>query len=582
MDFSYLLELAKSNDKSNKKEAAVSRFSTKVSKPKKVERPSPKLSAIQAVLNKKEEDKLKENEDARRKKENLLALRAQDKKSNKRVKAMINRNKGASKAVLDDAKDITTAKGEEQCDEDDYGYESAMSQHIFSKLANQYANMPEDDKLKFVKSSSKSSIDDIKNRVINTLKKEEEDELGPRKRKRKRKYSASDDFINDGDEYDILPSTSEEKSPPSSSQRTVNINLTNYKSDKYNNFKYDNDKEKEKENSIKEKHKKHKEKNKSKVAPPPMSFEELLRVAKKKQTEPLPEVKEEKKEKEKKKDVGRPLTAKEKEELEDERRRKLKRMGKLPPEKKEVDKPKDKEQKSDSYDSEKIRKDGEKNNKKHENNSKLQQALQKPKAEPKIIDRSKYFAVPGGQKAHDPPQVKESKPMQSFKPPVAKTQNVTSQDYTSKNMKPQKSADFPLKDMKKSKPQKPPSKDKVREFPPPDVRRRPQYNPPPKRRIESDSEEEYDSEMDDFIDDGEEEMDFSSEIRRMFGYDKRKYQDVDDDDCNDMEASYSQMEKEEKISAKIGLKEDLEDMRREEEEKKLKMMRLKQMKKAKR
>lgn len=58
--------------------------------------------------------------------------------------------------------DITTAKGEEQCDEDDYGYESAMSQHIFSKLANQYANMPEDDKLKFVKSSSKSSINDIK------------------------------------------------------------------------------------------------------------------------------------------------------------------------------------------------------------------------------------------------------------------------------------------------------------------------------------------------------------------------------------------------------------------------------------
>lgn len=36
--------------------------------------------------------------------QNLLALRAQDKKSNKRVKAMINMSKGASKAVLEDAK----------------------------------------------------------------------------------------------------------------------------------------------------------------------------------------------------------------------------------------------------------------------------------------------------------------------------------------------------------------------------------------------------------------------------------------------------------------------------------------------
>lgn len=36
--------------------------------------------------------------------QNLLALRAQDRKANKRVNAMINRTKGACKAVLDDAK----------------------------------------------------------------------------------------------------------------------------------------------------------------------------------------------------------------------------------------------------------------------------------------------------------------------------------------------------------------------------------------------------------------------------------------------------------------------------------------------
>lgn len=42
-----------------------------------------------------------------------------------------------------------------------------MSQQIFSKLADRYANMPEDDKLKFVK-RSKGSIDDIK--VMSLLK----------------------------------------------------------------------------------------------------------------------------------------------------------------------------------------------------------------------------------------------------------------------------------------------------------------------------------------------------------------------------------------------------------------------------
>ena len=37
-----------------------------------------------------------------------------------------------------------------------------------------------------------------------------------------------------------------------------------------------------------------------------------------------------------------------------------------------------------------------------------------------------------------------------------------------------------------------------------------------------DSDSEYDSEMDDFIDDGEATEDVSSAIRDIFGYDKRK------------------------------------------------------------
>ena len=61
-------------------------------------------------------------------------------------------------------------------------------------------------------------------------------------------------------------------------------------------------------------------------------------------------------------------------------------------------------------------------------------------------------------------------------------------------------------------------------------------------RIESDyddEEDEYDSEMDDFIDDGD-QMDVSAQIRKIMGYDRRKFVD-EDDDCDDMEAGFSEV-----------------------------------------
>merc|ERR1712076_194431 len=86
-----------------------------------------------------------------------------------------------------------------------------------------------------------------------------------------------------------------------------------------------------------------------------------------------------------------------------------------------------------------------------------------------------------------------------------------------------------------------------------------------KRRIESDSEDEYDSEMDDFLDDSEAKVDISKEIRSIFGYDKRKYRDESDEDDRNMENNrFSSIMMEEARSARIGRQEDLEDMRREE------------------
>jgi protein SPT2 len=85
-----------------------------------------------------------------------------------------------------------------------------------------------------------------------------------------------------------------------------------------------------------------------------------------------------------------------------------------------------------------------------------------------------------------------------------------------------------------------------------------------------DDDEEYDSEMDDFIDDGpEEEQDYSKYISEIFGYDKSRYKHVDDD-IDNMESTFAQQMKEEVISTKIGIMEDLEDMKKEEEEKRRK------------
>lgn len=67
-----------------------------------------------------------------------------------------------------------------------------------------------------------------------------------------------------------------------------------------------------------------------------------------------------------------------------------------------------------------------------------------------------------------------------------------------------------------------------------------------------DDDSEYDSEMDDFIDDGPEgEEDYSKYITEIFGYDKSKYRNIDDD-IDNMESSFAQQMKEEVISTKIG------------------------------
>ncbi|KAM9658180.1 protein SPT2 homolog [Trichechus inunguis] len=84
---------------------------------------------------------------------------------------------------------------------------------------------------------------------------------------------------------------------------------------------------------------------------------------------------------------------------------------------------------------------------------------------------------------------------------------------------------------------------------------------------EEDDDDEYDSEMEDFIEDeGEPQEEISKHIREIFGYDRNKYKDESDYALRYMESSWKEQQKEEAKSLRLGMQEDLEEMRREEEE----------------
>ncbi|XP_008409766.1 protein SPT2 homolog [Poecilia reticulata] len=111
----------------------------------------------------------------------------------------------------------------------------------------------------------------------------------------------------------------------------------------------------------------------------------------------------------------------------------------------------------------------------------------------------------------------------------------------------------------------------------PGIPPRPMMNRPPgtslppitiayKRKYE-DEEEEYDPEMDDFIDDeGEEQDEISRHIKEIFGYDRNRYKDESDYALKFMESSWKDLQKEEARSLRMAVQEDLEEERREEEE----------------
>ncbi|XP_050055808.1 protein SPT2 homolog [Aphis gossypii] len=244
MDFHTLLYQAQKN---NTRDNEVRYFKASLDPPKKETKESRQLSdSIKRFLAKKdEEDRLKQIEE-QKKKDELILLRSQDRKSFKRVQSMLNRTKSANKSVIEDAKDdvntSVTMAGFNQPDEDDYGYVSKDAMAIYNNIMNKYVNTPADTRSVKTANHRSHDISGTKDRVRAALLKEEEDQLLPHKRKRKPKD------IDNGEDYQDSVEPQQKKSKP-------DINTEKIK--------------------------------KRPSQPPPLNFQELLKIAEKKQYEPI-------------------------------------------------------------------------------------------------------------------------------------------------------------------------------------------------------------------------------------------------------------------------------------------------------
>ncbi|XP_068969057.1 protein SPT2 homolog [Bombus flavifrons] len=587
MDFGTLLSVAQKNE-NNKQSIAC--YQTKFSPPKKPTKQSKSLSDnIKKFLARKEEEERQKALEEKKKRENLLALR--DHKAQSRINKHLKVCKAANKSVLPDAIDnentAVTMAGPSQPDEDDYGYVSQEASAFYNQLMSKYNNT----------TSQKPAFDDCRKRTIKdiastkdrvklALKQQEEGEtLGHR---RKRKHFAKEVELE-----------AEEKI--------------------------------EKEIKDDKKEKDEKPKAKRKPMPPPIDFTELLKIAEKKQHEPIIiEVKPKSDEPERlltKKQMKE--YAKEKEWRErKEQRNKLANMNNKEGDVTTSNKlNKTQDCRNNASSSNKISKVSEKlttvssiSNKTLSKATGLQSStskkggIEKPNLnkvtpnKPNISKTSERDILSEERKRLETERKKLEEMRQAIEEEKKKLRLNKTQIEDMKNPKIEKSVSkmkVEKQELSKNIQKESPAinvtkcrisqtmNNKVKQFPPADMKsikskqmlhlkeqRKSLVNH--KRRIrDEDDEEEYDSELEDFIDDEVEEgnEDYSKYISEIFGYDKNKYKYVDNDDDVAMESSFAQQLKEEYVSTKIGIMEDLEDMRMEALEKKRKALFKKKFKK---
>lgn len=564
-------------------------YSTKFEPPKKVTKEKKLSDGVRKFLAQQAQGKRTEEERRKKEYEELMALRS-DRDKNK-IKKMLKVTKSANRSVLEDAVNSTdtsyTLEGPEQPDEDDYGYTSNEASAMHKKWMEKFKSTPEEQMFSktSMKGNKNADLASTKNRVIDRIKNEKDDE----KMARKRQHTSTDDNSNS--------LAVEQKS-------RLRKNLYDPRIERETEERKKKELEDERRRKLKQK----------RPPPPVMDFQNLLKLAAEKQHEPI-QVKVLQKHKE----PERLLTEKEKRELEqkkkelEERERRRNGLSNKP----QTNGEQRKLETVRPLENGRIPKlNGSNSISAKPSSSSLHSAMdrQKPSLSTKdpikptsstlssihkipskpqsSIAATKHTAMP---KPTSLPQSNGKRPLDSkstsqlhdtqrsvpkqntVSKPLAKTldtRNVKPKEFPPKDIA--RTREFPPRDVIKSREFPPKDTNRPREFPPRDTQRNriSSKNRPmaaSKRRIHDDDDEdsEYDSEMADFIDDDEPEIDISAEISRMFNYDRSRYRD-EEDDVDNMESSFAQQQREEFISKKIGIQEDLEDMRQEAEEKKRK------------
>lgn len=494
----------------------------------------------------KKETEEREKEEARKRQiERLMDMRSE--KDKNKIKKMLKVTKSANRSVLDDAVNTTdtavTLQGPEQPDEDDYGYTSHESSALYKNLMEKYKTIPED--TKFSESSMRRNkngdLMSTKDRVRAAIMREKEDEHSGRKRQ-----STS------------TPSSSSSNHLEMEQRHRSRKNL------------YDPKVEREEEERRKKEEEAQRRKMKPKRPPPPiMDFNKLLELAKEKQHQPIEiEVKPQKP-----KEPERLLTAKEKREIEarkahiegkdkknvasnkpqegadNNRRADQPTNGRIPKLSGASSKPssssidcvklnisgakdsiKSRSVSSSSHNNLGIKSSAPKIYSSHLSKRPSQSDERRPPIDSKqrgqeSLQRSLPKQIPATTTSQGKPINPKSVKPREFPPKnvtksrefppkdVIKSREFPPKDVTKSRELPPKSRDFPPKDLQKSREFPPRDEMKSREFPPRDMpMKKKQKQMAQKRRI-LDSDSEYDSEMDDFIDDDDAGMDFSSHIK---------------------------------------------------------------------
>ncbi|XP_070154541.1 protein SPT2 homolog [Polyergus mexicanus] len=567
MDFGTLINVAQKNET---KKHTVPCYQTKFTPPKKQTKQSKTLSNnIKKFLARKEEEERQKALEEKRKKENLLALR--DSKAQSRINKHLKVCKAANKSVIADAIDsentAITIAGPSQPDEDDYGYVSQEASTFYNQLMNKYNSLPPEKPI--FNNNEKRTIKDIastKDRVKQALKQQElEENSGHRRKKKSSATNVKEAEIDEKMEKNVADKIKEEGQ------------------------------------------KEEKPKPKKKSLPPPMGFAELLKLAEKKQHEPvMVEVKP-------KMEEERPMTKRQKIEYIQERERKEQRgkkdletdkkinitsvlnksnktqLNKIP---KTIEKSpilnsilnKNSSKAATTISRKIIDKSNEKHNMEKCNSSKtsskneLLEERKKLEAERRQLEEMRRAIEEEKRKLEQSKNKQEDIKSHSSNKEMVKSKSNSVDKQISKDIKTRQS---PLLDLKSHSSL---ANNRLKQNPPPDIKsikskeiiKKPLTSN--KRRI---YDEDEDSDLNDFIDDGSDnnEEDYSKHISEIFGYDKSKYKHLDNEDDTAMESNFAQQLKEEYISTKIGIMEDLEDMRKEALEKKKKNFLKKKLKK---